>query len=159
MSIIEDLNNYYLCSMYVYIHMYVNINIWFFLLRSGMHNWIQVYMEEKKKALDYRGWIKPKRKGASHRTYVITVCMYICICPSYLSVRVRSTPLRPEWARAADHHPVLVERAVEAHVHYSCGSFITFLLPYIHVLADRPRSLLNSVFHLTLKFWVVYLHT
>lgn len=27
---------------------------------SGFHNWIQLYMEEKKGALDYRGYIKPR---------------------------------------------------------------------------------------------------
>jgi poly(U)-specific endoribonuclease len=28
---------------------------------SGLHNWIQLYFEEKKNALDYLGYIKPKR--------------------------------------------------------------------------------------------------
>eukprot|EP01036_Dinobryon_divergens_P024318 gene24318-32755_t len=32
----------------------------------GMHNWIQLYMQERMKKLDYRGWIKPKRKGLHH---------------------------------------------------------------------------------------------
>jgi poly(U)-specific endoribonuclease len=27
---------------------------------SGFHNWIQLYMEEKKGTLDYRGYIKPR---------------------------------------------------------------------------------------------------
>ena len=27
---------------------------------SGFHNWIQLYIEEKKGALDYRGYIKPR---------------------------------------------------------------------------------------------------
>lgn len=31
----------------------------------GMHNWIQIYFEEKKKHLDYLGYIKPKRKVQS----------------------------------------------------------------------------------------------
>mmetsp|Transcript_11821 Transcript_11821/g.20028 ORF Transcript_11821/g.20028 Transcript_11821/m.20028 type:complete len:480 (-) Transcript_11821:1052-2491(-) len=29
---------------------------------SGMHNWIQLYMEEQKGALDYKGYIKPKSR-------------------------------------------------------------------------------------------------
>ena len=29
---------------------------------TGMHNWIQLYMEEQKGNLDYKGFIKPKRK-------------------------------------------------------------------------------------------------
>lgn len=36
---------------------------------TGLHNWIQIYMEEKKKrpsTFDYRGFIKPKRKGYSN---------------------------------------------------------------------------------------------
>lgn len=32
----------------------------------GMHNWIQLYMEEKKNKLDYRGFIKPKRRALSN---------------------------------------------------------------------------------------------
>jgi poly(U)-specific endoribonuclease len=30
---------------------------------TGFHNWIQLYLEEKKKAFDYRGYIKPKKRG------------------------------------------------------------------------------------------------
>jgi poly(U)-specific endoribonuclease len=30
---------------------------------SGMHNWIQIYNEERKKKLDYRGYIKPRYRG------------------------------------------------------------------------------------------------
>mmetsp|Transcript_31378 Transcript_31378/g.46280 ORF Transcript_31378/g.46280 Transcript_31378/m.46280 type:complete len:467 (+) Transcript_31378:134-1534(+) len=30
---------------------------------SGFHNWIQLYMEEQKGALDYRGYIKPRNKS------------------------------------------------------------------------------------------------
>jgi poly(U)-specific endoribonuclease len=30
---------------------------------TGMHNWIRIYMEEKKHALDYRGYIKPRYRG------------------------------------------------------------------------------------------------
>jgi poly(U)-specific endoribonuclease len=30
---------------------------------SGFHNWVQLYMEEKKGALDYRGYIKPRNNG------------------------------------------------------------------------------------------------
>lgn len=29
----------------------------------GMHNWIQIYLEERKGALNYRGFIRPKRGG------------------------------------------------------------------------------------------------
>jgi poly(U)-specific endoribonuclease len=32
---------------------------------SGFHNWIQLYMEEKKGDLDYRGYIKPRSSGSS----------------------------------------------------------------------------------------------
>ncbi len=38
---------------------------------TGLHNWIQIYIEEKKKnpgTFDYRGFIKPKRKGNSKST-------------------------------------------------------------------------------------------
>jgi hypothetical protein len=28
----------------------------------GLHNWIRLYLEEKKGNIDYRGFIKPKRK-------------------------------------------------------------------------------------------------
>jgi len=30
---------------------------------TGLHNWIQIYFEEKKGKFDYQGYIKPKRKG------------------------------------------------------------------------------------------------
>ena len=30
---------------------------------SGMHNWIQLYLEEKKGTLDYKGYIKPKSRN------------------------------------------------------------------------------------------------
>jgi poly(U)-specific endoribonuclease len=30
---------------------------------SGFHNWIQLYLEEQKGALDYRGYIKPRSSG------------------------------------------------------------------------------------------------
>lgn len=30
---------------------------------TGFHNWIQLYLEEKKRTFDYRGYIKPKRRG------------------------------------------------------------------------------------------------
>jgi poly(U)-specific endoribonuclease len=32
---------------------------------SGLHNWIQIYLEEKKGNLDYRGYIKPRSKSAA----------------------------------------------------------------------------------------------
>ena len=32
---------------------------------TGFHNWIQLYLEEKRGNFDYRGFIKPKRKGYS----------------------------------------------------------------------------------------------
>jgi poly(U)-specific endoribonuclease len=28
----------------------------------GLHNWIQIYHQEKVRKIDYRGYIKPKRK-------------------------------------------------------------------------------------------------
>lgn len=31
-----------------------------------MHNWIQLYLEEKKGLLDYRGYINPKRRPGSN---------------------------------------------------------------------------------------------
>lgn len=30
---------------------------------KGMHNWINIYMEEKAGHLDYKGYIKPRRRG------------------------------------------------------------------------------------------------
>lgn len=30
---------------------------------TGLHNWIRIYMEEKKHTLDYRGYIKPRYRG------------------------------------------------------------------------------------------------
>ena len=30
---------------------------------TGMHNWIRIYLEEKQKTLDYRGFIKPRYRG------------------------------------------------------------------------------------------------
>lgn len=37
---------------------------------TGMHNWIQLYLEEQKGTLDYRGFIKPRRKPSIQGCYV-----------------------------------------------------------------------------------------
>lgn len=34
---------------------------------SGFHNWIQLYLEEKKGNIDYRGWILPRTRGRVQR--------------------------------------------------------------------------------------------
>jgi poly(U)-specific endoribonuclease len=33
---------------------------------SGFHNWIQILLEEKSGRLDYKGYIKPRRRGRAH---------------------------------------------------------------------------------------------
>ena len=33
---------------------------------TGLHNWIRIYLEEKQKTLDYRGFIKPRYRGIPH---------------------------------------------------------------------------------------------
>lgn len=34
---------------------------------TGFHNWIQLYIEEKKKTFDYRGYIRPKKRGHNEK--------------------------------------------------------------------------------------------
>jgi len=31
----------------------------------GFHNWIQLYVSEKKGYLNYKGWVKPRNKNGS----------------------------------------------------------------------------------------------
>eukprot|EP00238_Polyblepharides_amylifera_P012761 CAMPEP_0196591590 /NCGR_PEP_ID=MMETSP1081-20130531/70203_1 /TAXON_ID=36882 /ORGANISM="Pyramimonas amylifera, Strain CCMP720" /LENGTH=331 /DNA_ID=CAMNT_0041914995 /DNA_START=205 /DNA_END=1200 /DNA_ORIENTATION=+ len=43
---------------------------------TGMHNWIQLYIEERRGNLDYRGWIYPRKRsgsGADENDQVMTI--------------------------------------------------------------------------------------
>ncbi len=54
----------------------------------GMHNWLQIYLEEKKGKLNYKGYIKPKRRGRNSLTHdleeeqvgIAYVCVCVCVC-------------------------------------------------------------------------------
>jgi poly(U)-specific endoribonuclease len=49
----------------------------------GLHNWIRLYLEEKKGNIDYRGFIKPKRKPrGTLKQY--SVWVYIFVTPPLL---------------------------------------------------------------------------